>query len=225
MPSNGGPSGASGTVIRSRCPTPCSTGNASLVASNSTHSSHAGSVTSRSFRLCTVQVPWMKSKSRCAGRGHGADHRTDLRQFRRTRAGSLCTGAAAGRTIRAWSCASSSNRIPTPIRRTPNAWAGSCATSSATSTWTTSSRSRAPRRRTGRSRAPLASLTEWLVTLSGGGGVVAPVIGTIKAWLARGAGAHKVTVTIDGDTLELGRATDAERAEIVDAFVRRHQPA
>ena len=70
----------------------------------------------------------------------------------------------------------------------------------------------------------LTSLTEWLVTLSGGG-VVLPVIGAIKAWLARGTGNHKVTVTIDGDTLELGRATDAERAEIVDAFVRRHQPA
>jgi hypothetical protein len=50
------------------------------------------------------------------------------------------------------------------------------------------------------------------------------VIGTIKAWLTRGAGDHKVTVTIDGDTLELGRATDTERAEIIDAFVRRHQP-
>jgi hypothetical protein len=70
----------------------------------------------------------------------------------------------------------------------------------------------------------LASLTEWLVTL-GGGGVLAPVIGTITAWLTRGAGSHKVTVTIDGDTLELGRASDAERAAIVDAFVRRHQPA
>lgn len=70
----------------------------------------------------------------------------------------------------------------------------------------------------------LASLTEWLVTLAGGG-VLVPVLGTIKAWLARSAGSHKVTVTIDGDTLELGRATDAERSEIIDAFVRRHQPA
>lgn len=69
----------------------------------------------------------------------------------------------------------------------------------------------------------LTSLTEWLVTLAGGG-VLAPVIGTITAWLTRGAGDHKVTVTIDGDTLELGRATDTERAEIVDAFVRRHRP-
>jgi hypothetical protein len=69
----------------------------------------------------------------------------------------------------------------------------------------------------------LASLTEWLVTL-GGGGVLAPVLGTITAWLTRGTGSHKVTVTIDGDTLELGRATDTERAEIIDAFVQRHQP-
>jgi hypothetical protein len=51
------------------------------------------------------------------------------------------------------------------------------------------------------------------------------VIGTIKAWLGGRAGAHKVTVTIDGDTLELSSATDAERAELVETFVRRHQPA
>jgi len=69
----------------------------------------------------------------------------------------------------------------------------------------------------------LTSLTEWLVTLAGGG-VLAPVIGTIRAFLTRGGGDHKVTVTIDGDTLELGRATDDERARIVDAFVQRHQP-
>jgi hypothetical protein len=71
------------------------------------------------------------------------------------------------------------------------------------------------------------ALTEWLVTLSGGGGVgvVISVIGTIKAWLGGRAGAHKVSVTIDGDTLELSSATAAERAELVETFVRRHQPA
>ena len=69
------------------------------------------------------------------------------------------------------------------------------------------------------------ALSEWLVTLSGGGGVFVTVIGTIKAWLGNRAGAHKVTVTIDGDTLELSNATDAERAELVETFVRRHQPA
>ena len=71
----------------------------------------------------------------------------------------------------------------------------------------------------------LASLTEWLVTLSGGGGVFVSVIGTITAWLGGRAGAHKVTVTIDGDTLELSSATAAERAELVETFVRRHRTA
>jgi hypothetical protein len=69
------------------------------------------------------------------------------------------------------------------------------------------------------------ALTEWLVTLSGGGGVFVAVIGTIKAWLGGRAEAHKVSVTIDGDTLELSNATAAERAELVETFVRRHQPA
>ncbi len=69
------------------------------------------------------------------------------------------------------------------------------------------------------------ALSEWLVTLSGGGGVFVSVLGTIKAWLGGRAGAHKVTVTIDGDTLELSSATAAERAELIDTFVRRHQPA
>ena len=32
-------------------------------------------------------------------------------------------------------------------------------------------------------------------------------------------------MTIDGDTLELSSATPAERAELVETFVRRHQPA
>ena len=75
------------------------------------------------------------------------------------------------------------------------------------------------------SKGAAAALTEWLVTLSGGGGVFVSVIGTIRAWLEGRAGAHKVTVTIDGDTLELSSATAAERAELVDAFVRRHRSA
>jgi hypothetical protein len=67
------------------------------------------------------------------------------------------------------------------------------------------------------------SLTEWLVTLSGSGGVFVTVIGTLEDWLSRRAGAHKVSVTIDGDTLELDRATPVERAELIGTFVRRHQ--
>jgi hypothetical protein len=69
-----------------------------------------------------------------------------------------------------------------------------------------------------------ASLTEWLVTLSAGGGVFVTVIATLKDWLGRRAGGHKISITVDGDTLELSSATPAERAELIDTFVRRHQP-
>ena len=69
-----------------------------------------------------------------------------------------------------------------------------------------------------------AVLTEWLVTMSAGGGVFVTLIATVKDWLARRADAHKVTVTIDGDTLELSAATPVERTELIEAFVRRHQP-
>ncbi len=70
----------------------------------------------------------------------------------------------------------------------------------------------------------VASLSEWLVTMSAGGGVFVTVVTTIKNWLSRRAGAHKVTLTIDGDTLELSSAAPVERAELIETFVRRHQP-
>jgi len=70
-----------------------------------------------------------------------------------------------------------------------------------------------------------ASVTELLVTLSASGGVFATVVATVKDWLGRRSGGHKVSLTIDGDTLELDGATAGERAELIDTFVRRHQPA
>ena len=70
-----------------------------------------------------------------------------------------------------------------------------------------------------------AVATEWLVTLSAGGGVFVTVIATIKDWLGRRAAGHKVVLTIDGDTLELDAATPVERAELIETFVRRHQSA
>ena len=69
-----------------------------------------------------------------------------------------------------------------------------------------------------------AMVTEWVVTLGASGGAFALVIGTVRDWLSRRRGAHKVTVTIDGDTLELEAASPQERAELVTAFVRRHEP-
>jgi hypothetical protein len=69
-----------------------------------------------------------------------------------------------------------------------------------------------------------ASLTELLVTWSAGGGVFVTVIATIKDWLGRRAAGHKVTLTIDGDTLEIDSATPVERADLIETFLRRHQP-
>ncbi len=75
------------------------------------------------------------------------------------------------------------------------------------------------------SKGPVVeAMTEWLVTLSATGGVFTTLIATINDWLGRRAGAHKVIVTIDGDTLELSSATSMEQAELVKAFVQRHQP-
>jgi hypothetical protein len=70
-----------------------------------------------------------------------------------------------------------------------------------------------------------ASVMEWLVTLSAGGGVFATVVATLKDWLGRRGEAHRITLTIDKDTIELSSAGDAERAELIQAFVRRHQQA
>ena len=72
--------------------------------------------------------------------------------------------------------------------------------------------------------ADAASVTELLVTLSASGGAFAMVVATVRDWLARRAGGHKVTLTIDGDTLELDGASPAERSELIETFIRRHQP-
>jgi len=73
-------------------------------------------------------------------------------------------------------------------------------------------------------KGDVASIAQWLVTLSGTGGVVATVVATVRDWLSRRSAGHKVTLTIDGDTLELESSSSAERAQLVDTFVRRHQP-
>jgi hypothetical protein len=68
-----------------------------------------------------------------------------------------------------------------------------------------------------------ASLGELLVTMSAGGGVFVTVLATIRDWLGRRSDAQAVKLTLDGDTLELTRATAAERADLVEAFLARHQ--
>src|SRR3954453_23680963 len=54
-----------------------------------------------------------------------------------------------------------------------------------------------------------AEVTEWLVTLSGSGGVFVTLIATVKDWLGRRAAAHKIKLTIDGGTLAANPAPPA----------------
>ena len=61
-----------------------------------------------------------------------------------------------------------------------------------------------------------------LVTLSAAGGVVTSVIAVVQDWLARHSAAQSIKLTIDDDTIELGRASVQEREELISAWVRRH---
>ncbi|XUL89162.1 effector-associated constant component EACC1 [Streptomyces galilaeus] len=61
-----------------------------------------------------------------------------------------------------------------------------------------------------------------VLALSASGGVLPALVETLRDWLGRQSARHRVSVTIDGDTIELERASADERRELVDAFVRRH---
>jgi Effector Associated Constant Component 1 len=61
-----------------------------------------------------------------------------------------------------------------------------------------------------------------VVAFSASGGVFTTLVGTVRDWLDRQSGRHRVSMTIDGDTIELERASASERQQLLDAFVRRH---
>ncbi|NNN35534.1 hypothetical protein HLK59_35255 [Streptomyces sp. S3(2020)] len=61
-----------------------------------------------------------------------------------------------------------------------------------------------------------------VVALSASGGVFTSLVETVRDWLGRSAARHRVSLTIDGDTIELERATAEERRALVEAYVRRH---
>jgi hypothetical protein len=61
-----------------------------------------------------------------------------------------------------------------------------------------------------------------IVALSASGGVLTGLVALVNDWLGRQSARHRVSVTIDGDTIELDRASDAERQRLIDAYVRRH---
>ncbi|GHE93442.1 effector-associated constant component EACC1 [Streptomyces fumanus] len=61
-----------------------------------------------------------------------------------------------------------------------------------------------------------------VVALSASGGVFTALIDTVRDWLARSAARHRVSLTIDGDTIELEHASGTERRDLIDAYIRRH---
>ncbi|MCA1606533.1 MAG: hypothetical protein LC775_13940 [Acidobacteria bacterium] len=62
-----------------------------------------------------------------------------------------------------------------------------------------------------------------LVTLSAVGGVFSVLVETARDWLARQAAARRISVTIDGDTVILEKASVQERSALIDAYIRRHE--
>lgn len=62
---------------------------------------------------------------------------------------------------------------------------------------------------------------EWAQLLVTMAGTLPPLVMAVQGWLGRHRGAA-VTLEIDGDTLTLGEASDAEQRRLVETFLRRH---
>lgn len=67
------------------------------------------------------------------------------------------------------------------------------------------------------------SLGSLLITLSATGGALTILLHTVRDWLARQAAAHRISVTIDDDTIVLEKASGQERSALIDAYIRRHK--
>jgi hypothetical protein len=61
-----------------------------------------------------------------------------------------------------------------------------------------------------------------LVTMSASGGVFVGLVELLRGWLDSTTGRHRVSVTVEGDTIELDRATSEQQRQLVEAFIRRH---
>ena len=64
-----------------------------------------------------------------------------------------------------------------------------------------------------------------LVTLNAAGEVFTSVIAVVQDWLARHSAAQSIRITIDNDSIELGRASVQEREELISTWVRRQSGA
>lgn len=64
--------------------------------------------------------------------------------------------------------------------------------------------------------------TSLLVTFSGAGGIFTSVIAAVQAWFASHSAAQSIKITLDGDSIELGRSSEKERRELIQAWTHRH---
>lgn len=64
---------------------------------------------------------------------------------------------------------------------------------------------------------------EWAQLVVAFGGTLPPLILAIQAWLGSHPGRGEIEVEIRGDKLRLNGSTDAERARVLEAWLRRHE--
>jgi Effector Associated Constant Component 1 len=72
-----------------------------------------------------------------------------------------------------------------------------------------------------RSAGTKGTALEWAELLVSVAGAIPPIVGVIQSWLSRNPGTS-VTVRIDDDELSLTHASDDERRELLEAWLRRH---
>jgi hypothetical protein len=74
----------------------------------------------------------------------------------------------------------------------------------------------------GAKAADAVTLGALVVALSASGGVFTALIETLRDWLGRQSARHRIAVTIDGDTIELERASAEQKEALLAAYVQRH---
>ena len=71
-------------------------------------------------------------------------------------------------------------------------------------------------------RVDLAAVGALLVVVQQSSQAVGAVLNVVRGWVERTPG-RAVTVTIDGDSIEVTDASDEEQRQLVEAFVERHR--
>jgi hypothetical protein len=70
--------------------------------------------------------------------------------------------------------------------------------------------------------ADAVALGAIVVALSASGGVLTALVDVLRDWLSRQAVGHRISVTIDGDTIQLEGGSTEQQQALVDAYLQRH---